>query len=178
MPPVTRSAGAAVPAAVRRRRRSSCVTIGHSCLCSGSSIMGLRSGSGLCAGSAGHERWWRSDQQRCCWAAREWRCWAARERCCRGAHRRCRLETIADSGLDGISLDIEKQSTDATGMTLLVQELRKAMKADNAHLQLSFCLGSRPSVKGGYNVTALSESLDFILPMYVGITSCLASIWS
>lgn len=88
------------------------------------------------------------------------------------------VKTIADSGLDGISLDIEKQSTDATGMTLFVQELRKAMKADNAHLQLSFCLGSRPSVKGGYNVTALSESLDFILPMYVGITSCLAFIWS
>lgn len=75
------------------------------------------------------------------------------------------VKTIVAAGLDGLSLDIEKQSNDADGMTLFVQELRQGMLANNPHLQLTFCLGSRPSTGGGYNVTALAESLDFILPM-------------
>ena len=75
------------------------------------------------------------------------------------------VEEIVAGGLDGLSLDIEKQSDDASGMTQFVQELRGAMSVNNTHLQLTFCLGSRPSTSGGYNVTALSESLDFILPM-------------
>jgi hypothetical protein len=48
-------------------------------------------------------------------------------------------KAIATGGLDGLSME---QPDDVDGMTLFVQELRAAMQADDAHSQLSFCLGS------------------------------------
>jgi len=76
------------------------------------------------------------------------------------------LASVKVSGIDGLNLDIEGYKGQPAPLTALVTELYIAMKAWNAHSQLSFDLSWSPDGQSAhYDHAALSKVLDFIVPM-------------
>eukprot|EP01062_Namystynia_karyoxenos_P014439 TRINITY_DN15199_c0_g1_i2.p1 TRINITY_DN15199_c0_g1~~TRINITY_DN15199_c0_g1_i2.p1 ORF type:complete len:365 (+),score=83.87 TRINITY_DN15199_c0_g1_i2:85-1179(+) len=70
------------------------------------------------------------------------------------------------SGLDGVNVDIEGNSANRDGLTALISELSTRFKKQNPAAQISFDLGASPlGQRAGYDHKALSQHLDFILPM-------------